>query len=180
MHGSSSEGHGPRYVGRAAAARRELVRGETARPSAARATQGRLAGTHGLAGGPGRVAGWVWRARGAGPGPGMMVGAIPLCSQAGTEAGLHLVHTHAHTSETAAQLHGVEQLDGHQCMCGPGSWLAGSVEHTEGKGSTHLCPALAGTTSKGPRHCSHPQAHARCTQAARGTQAPLGCQAGGK
>ena len=157
---------------------KELVCGE-----AARATQGRPAGTCSPAGGAGRAAGRVWRARGAGPGPGTTVGAIPLCRRAGTEAVMHLVHTHAHTSETTAQPRRAEQSEGCQCMCRPGSWLAGSVGHTEGKRSTRLCPALGGMTSKGPRQCScSTHNHTRHTRAARGTQAPghtLSCQSPG-
>lgn len=65
------------------------------------------------------MAGWVWRDRGAGPGPGMMVGA--LCTCAGTEDAMHFVYTHAHASETTAQPCRAEQLEGHQCVHRPGS-----------------------------------------------------------
>lgn len=90
-------------------------------------------------GGPGRAAGWVWRAKGAGSGPGMMVGAVPLYRC----AGMHLVPTHAHASETTPQPHRDEQSEGHQCVRGPGSWLL-AARGTEERGAhTYTQPWLA-------------------------------------
>lgn len=55
---------------------------------------------------------------------------------------------------------------GQQCMHRPGSWLAGSVGHTEGKRSTHYTHPWVAPTGKERRHCFDPQPQ----ELQRGTQ----------
>lgn len=85
--------------------------------------------------------------------------------------------THTHLKPLPSHVELSNQRGVSACVGLAAGWQA--VWGTEGKGSTCLRPALAGMTSKGPRHCSDPQPHMRCMQTARGTQAPgrtLSCQ----